>query len=562
MNSILDNLNILLSNIFSSLGYEESLGLTTLSDRPELSHFQCNGALKGAKIYKKNPTEIANKVKEELDKVDYIKEVSILGPGFINITLEKDYIVKHVNEMINNDLGIKKEVNKTIVIDYGGPNIAKPLHIGHLRAAIIGESIKRITSFLGGKTIGDVHLGDWGLQMGLVLASIKDIDNITNDELNEVYPKASAKSKTDDDFKKLAELITNKLQNKEEPFYSNWKKIKEISLKDIKHIYNILNVEFDYWYGESDSEQYIEELINILTKKELLYESDGALIVDIKKDTDKKDLPPAIIKKSDGSSLYVTTDIATILGRVKEFNPDMMWYVVDSRQSLHFEQVFRVSYKSEIVNENVSLEHLGFGTMNGTDNKPYKTRDGGVMKLIDFYNTIYEKVLTKVNESNLVTNKEEVAQNIAVATIKFGDLINYREKDYIFDLDKFLLTEGKTGSFLLYTIARINSILKQINIPEDININKIESIYEEELLLKISNISNVINNSFNLRGPNIIAEDAYNLSVLFSKFYNNINILKETNEDRKKDLINICIITKTYLELYLDLLGIKSVESM
>ncbi|MEG2597671.1 MAG: arginine--tRNA ligase, partial [Oscillospiraceae bacterium] len=422
--------------------------------------FQCNGALKGAKLYHKAPLMIAKEVVEVLQEKEIFLAVEAVGCGFINMTLTEMYLMEWADRVnMDENLGIPQtDVPETILLDYGGPNVAKPLHIGHLRSAIIGESLKRLVKATGRTAISDVHLGDWGLQMGLVIAELQErnpewkcfeddfdaacdrIPALTADRLNEIYPFASKKSKEDSDFKRKAQTITARLQKGQAGYLALWKEIIRVSVGDMKKSYQKLNVDFDFWYGESDSEKYVDELIDRLKDQKLLYKSEGALVVDVAEESDKAEIPPIIIKKTDHSNIYATTDLATIIQREKDFSPNQLWYVVDSRQSLHFTQVFRCAKKAGLVPPTTSLEHLGFGTMNGSDGKPYKTRDGGVMPLSELFEKVLDTAYERVKSSDYSDDeaKPEVAKKIAVAAIKFGDLINHRSKDYIFDMDKFL----------------------------------------------------------------------------------------------------------------------------
>lgn len=505
-------------------------------------------------------------------KDDIFHDVTVAGAGFINISVRDGFLLSYVNLVIADpDMGIPQaEIPETILLDYGGPNIAKPLHIGHLRSAVIGESLKRIVKATGRTTISDVHLGDWGLQMGLVIAELQERypkwegSQLTAAELNEIYPFASKKSKDDADFKQKAKNITAMLQKGHPGYTSLWKDIVTASISDMKKNYENLNVTFDYWYGESDAEKYVPELIEILNNKNLLFESEGAMVVDVSEQTDTFSIPPVIIKKADGSNIYATTDLATIIQRVADFQPQQIWYIVDNRQSLHFMQVFRCAKKAGLVSD-INLEHLGFGTMNGNDGKPYKTRDGGVMPLSELYDIVYRAALDKVNESefNVMLNKEATARKIAIAAIKFGDLINHRIKDYFFDIDKFLAAEGKTGSFLLYTIARINSILSKLK-AEDSKIvtTKIYSDMERELLMNIALSNEAFLSAFTERAPNYICDNAYQLASLFSKFYHNNHILSETNLEKQAYWLSLCVATKRVLLKHLDVLGIEAVEFM
>lgn len=575
-----------LSAAFESCGYSPELGAVSTSDRPDLCQFQCNGAFAGAKLYHKAPRMIASDVAAALADDADLKKLEVVGAGFINIDLTDAFILGYVKDMLaDENLGIPQaDKPETIVLDYGGPNVAKPLHIGHLRPAIIGEALKRLAKATGRKTVSDVHLGDWGMPIGLVIAELRernpewecfsenfDPENysgigITADELNEIYPFASKKSKENEEFKLKAREITSELQNGDPAYMALWREITNISVSDIKANYDMLNVGFDLWYGESNADPYVPELIERLTDKGLLHESDGAMVVDVAEDTDKVTIPPVIIKKSDNSNIYATTDLATLIQRMRDFDPDEVWYMVDARQSLHFTQVFRCAKKAGIVPENVKLEHLANGTMNGSDGKPYKTRDGGVMRLSEFYNTVYEAAYSRVSESEFSkdADREDIARKIAVATIKFGDLINHRMKDYVFELDKFMAADGKTGSFLLYTIARVNSILKKSGYEDSAAFDSAD-IYtdtERDMLLKLALTGEAFELAYRDKAPNIVCENAYQLASAFSKFYHDNHILTEQDEGKKNAWLNLCVAAKTMLEKHLDVLGIESVEMM
>ncbi len=586
MKAVTQVLNELAANAFEKCGYSSELGAVTVSDRLDLCQFQCNGAFAGAKLYKKAPFMIAEDVAKVLDENDIFEKVEVCRPGFINMTLKDEYLLKIASEIENDEnTGVEKsEKPETIVIDYGGPNVAKPLHIGHLRSAIIGESLKRLARACGHKVIGDVHLGDWGLQIGLVIAELSErhpewrcfaedfsaendsVEPLNADTLNEVYPFASAKSKQDEQFKAKAQRITYELQNRKPGYIALWKEILRVSVADLKSNYEKLNVDFDLWYGESDSDEYVDELIKVLTEKNLLRESDGAMVVDVEKPDDKAPMPPVIVKKSDNSNIYATTDLATIIQRQKDFAPDRIWYVVDKRQSLHFEQVFRCAKKAELVPESTELSLLGFGTMNGSDGKPYKTRDGGVMRLSDLIETVTNAALEKINTSAFVNGDEkvELARKIGIAAIKFGDLINHRTKDYIFDIDKFLSFEGKTGTYLLYTISRINSILAKAGVSEA-DAPKFEGIYSEserELLLKLVLTSETFKKALEDKAPNYICENAYQIAASFSSFYSANRIIDEQDAKKRSSWLSLVMLTRKVLLKHLDVLGIEPVENM
>ena len=574
-----------LSAAFAKCGYSAELGTVVTSDRPDLCQFQCNGAFAGAKLYHKAPRMIAADAAAKLEGDADLEKVEVVGAGFINITVSDEFLLGYVKQALaDENLGIPQaEKPETVVLDYGGPNVAKPLHIGHLRSAVIGEALKRLVRATGRKTISDVHLGDWGLQMGLVMAELQerhpewacfaedfDAENFAGvdldaESLNVIYPFASAKSKENDDFKQKARAVTAKLQKGDPGYTALWREIIRISVADMKKNYENLNVDFDYWYGESDAEKYVPELLDVLNEKGLLHESQGAMVVDVAEESDKITIPPVIIKKSDNSNIYATTDLATLIQREHDFKPDQIWYIVDARQGLHFTQVFRCAKKAGIVPEEVTLAHIGYGTMNGADGKPYKTREGGVMRLADFYNTVYEAALERVSASNFSkdADREDIARKITVATIKFGDLVNYCMKDYVFDMDKFMAPDGKTGSFLLYTIARINSILKKAEgAGEQFDSAAVYTDSERDLLLKISLSGEAFALAYREKAPSVICENAYQLASAFSKFYHDNHILTEEDADKKRAWLNICAAVRTVLEKHLDVLGIEPVEMM
>lgn len=574
-----------LSAAFAECGYSAELGTVVTSDRPDLCQFQCNGAFAGAKLYHKAPRMIAADAAAKLEGDADLEKVEVVGAGFINITVSDEFLLGYVKQALaDENLGIPQaEKPETVVLDYGGPNVAKPLHIGHLRSAVIGEALKRLVRATGRKTISDVHLGDWGLQMGLVMAELQerhpewacfaedfDAENFAGvdldaESLNVIYPFASAKSKENDDFKQKARAVTAKLQKGDPGYTALWREIIRISVADMKKNYENLNVDFDYWYGESDAEKYVPELLDVLNEKGLLHESQGAMVVDVAEESDKITIPPVIIKKSDNSNIYATTDLATLIQREHDFKPDQIWYIVDARQGLHFTQVFRCAKKAGLVPEEVTLAHIGYGTMNGADGKPYKTREGGVMRLADFYNTVYEAALKRVSASNFSkdADREDIARKITVATIKFGDLVNYCMKDYVFDMDKFMAPDGKTGSFLLYTIARINSILKKAEgAGEQFDSAAVYTDSERDLLLKISLSGEAFALAYREKAPSVICENAYQLASAFSKFYHDNHILTEEDADKKRAWLNICTAVRTVLEKHLDVLGIEPVEMM
>lgn len=583
MKTITQILTDTVSDAFEKCGYDRTLGTVFVSDRMDLCQFQCNGSFAAAKKYKKAPFIVADEVAAVLTQDPAFLKVEVAKPGFINMTMTDEYLVKVLTDTASDEfLGIPQTgTDKTIVIDYGGPNVAKPLHIGHLRSAIIGESLKRLARACGYKVISDVHLGDWGLQIGLVIAELEErnpdwncfrpefktgyIPELNAEMLNEIYPYASQKSKTDDRFKEKAHQATADLQNGRAGYIAVWKEILRVSIADLKKNYNKLGVDFDLWYGESDADKYVDTLIDILTSQNLLHESEGAMVVDVALESDKAPMPPVIVKKSDNSSIYATTDLATIIQRNKDFSPDKIWYVVDKRQDLHFTQVFRCARKAGLVPEETELELLGFGTMNGNDGKPYKTRDGGVMKLSDLLETVTNAASEKLNSSEFVDGSDhgEIAKRVGIAAVKFGDLINHRSKDYIFDLDKFLSFEGKTGTYLLYTITRINSILKKTDYEDDQSaVNKLYTDTERELILTILLTSDAFRHAIDEKAPNYICDNAYKLATVFSKFYHDNHIINEPDEEKKNNWLALISFTRKLLLKHLDILAIEPVENM
>ena len=570
MKLLTEILSDLFMNAFVSCGYEASLGTVVVSARPELCQFQCNGALAGAKRYKKSPMQIASEVLQAINGQDCFKAVEIAAPGFLNITLTDDFLMQYVEEIYaDRHQGVPQaEKSQTIVLDYGNPNVAKPLHVGHLRSAVIGEALKRITTAVGHRAIGDVHLGDWGLPMGLVLAELEErygnaLPTLTTELLNEIYPFASKKSKENEAFLLKARSITALLQKGDPAYRATWERMIALSVADIRTTFSRLGTTFDHWYGESSSSPYVPELLEILKSKELLTESEGAQVVEVAQEGDKNPLPPTIIIKSNGSEGYATTDVATILQRQRDFSPDAIWYVVDFRQNLHFTQVFRTARLAELVPDSTALTHLCFGTVNGTDGKPFKTRDGGVMQLSDLLDTVSQRAYEKLRlpEDTPEEEKRKTAEAIGIAAIKFGDLINHYSKDCIFDMDKFMASEGKTGVYLLYVVARINSILKK-NTCASPALNKISSASERELLLRLALSGGAFKAAFLEKAPNLLCENAYQLGVAFSRFYHENPILGEPDESKRDTRLKLCVITRTLLQKQLDVLGIPTVETM
>ena len=583
MKNILDLISETVSQGFTQAGYDASYGKVTVSNRPDLCEFQCNGAMAGAKAYHKAPIMIANEVAEKLSGNAAFSDISAVAPGFLNISLSGDFLAKYLNDMESGEkFGIELPAPKKIIVDYGGPNVAKPLHVGHLRAAIIGESIKRICRYLGNEVIGDVHLGDWGLQMGLIITELRErkpdlpyFDESFNgeypkeapftlSELEEIYPCASARSKEDDAYKEAALSATKELQTGNRGYRALWQHIMDVSVPDLKLNYEKLNVDFDWWKGESSVDSLIPGMVDDMKKNGFAYESEGALVVDIAKETDTKEIPPCMILKSDGASLYTTTDLATLLDRKQEFDPDQVIYVVDKRQDMHFVQVFRCAYKTGIVSDSVKLDFLGFGTMNGKDGKPFKTREGGVMRLETLISDIREGMLNKIME-NHETDPEEakaVSQIVALAAIKYGDLSNQATKDYVFDTDKFISFEGNTGPYILYTIVRIKSILAKYGDKLPTTIRPAENEHEKDLMLELTRFAGVITSSYEELAPHRICAFIYDVCNSFNRFYHETRILTEEDAQKKDGWIALLLLTRRILETCIDLLGFEAPEKM
>lgn len=587
MKQIIDIISNEVKAAFESLGYDQKYGEVSLSNRPDLCQYQCNGALAAAKEYRKAPFMIADEVVAKLADSKTFKDITMVRPGFININLSDEFVASYVNEMLGADkFGLEApEKVKKIVIDYGGPNVAKPLHVGHLRSAVIGESIKRINKFLGHDVIGDVHLGDWGLQMGLIIMELKKRkpelcyfdDNFTGEypeeapftisELEEIYPTANAYAKEHPEFREAAKEATNQLQKGKPGYRAIWKHIIGVSVSDLKKNYENLNVDFDLWKGESDANEYIPEVVEYLKENGYAYVSEGALVVDVKEETDTKEIPPCMILKSDGSAIYATTDIATIVEREKLFKPDEIKYVVDKRQELHFEQVFRCCKKTKIFDENKKLTFLGFGTMNGKDGKPFKTRDGGVMRLEYLISSINDAVYEKIMSNREMPEEEarEIAKTVGLAALKYGDLSNQASKDYIFDIDRFTSFEGNTGPYILYTIVRIKSIL---NKAKNQGITDVDSILapanasELALMLELVKYNGVIYSAGEENAPHRICQYIYDLANAFNRFYHENKILAEEDKARQASWIKLICGTKDVLETCIDLLGFNAPERM
>ena len=588
MKKILELITEEFEKAFEQNEYDKKLGKVVVSNRPDLCQYQCNGAMAGAKLYHKAPIMIANQVVESLQDNEMFESVEAVMPGFINIKLNSEFVAKYLNDMKEADkYGCENKAPETIVIDYGGANVAKPLHVGHLRSAVIGESVKRIERFMGNKVISDVHLGDWGLQMGLIITELEcrkpdlvyfdesytgeypEEAPFTISELEEIYPCASAKSKVDEEFKEKAHQATLKLQSGYAPYTAIWKHIMKVSVEDLKKNYGNLNVDFDLWKGESDAQPYIPGLIQDLIDKKLAYESQGALVVDISKEDDTKELPPCIVRKSDGAALYATSDLATIIQREQDYKPNHYIYVADKRQELHFTQVFRVSKKANIVDENTKMEFLGFGTMNGKDGKPFKTRDGGVMRLESLIAQINKAVYDKIMENRTVSEEEanNTAKIVGLAALKYGDLSNQASKDYIFDIDRFASFEGNTGPYILYTIVRIKSILEKYKAESgnaDVNLPVIntDNGSQMQLMLEVAKFNEIIENAAEELAPHQICSYVYDLSNAFNRFYHETKILAEEDQTKKAGYIALINLTINVLEQCIDLLGFSAPDRM
>lgn len=565
---VLDVLENIITQSASKLGYQIDKMRVIASNRPDLCDYQCDDVFKLAKLSHKSPIEIGESLVDEINKLEdkdkYFKNVEFVKPGFINMTLSDQFICESVNAMSEPNMGVKKAVNPELFfMDYGGPNVAKPLHVGHMRTAIVGESIKRIINFMGHKTIADVHLGDYGLQIGQVIYGIIhnniDYNDIDIKCLDEIYPLMSALCKSDDDIKQECASITKELQDGNLEYRKLWKKILEVSSEDIKSIYKYLDVSFDLWLGESDSYPYLPKTEEILKSQNLLKESEGALVVNISKDTDKKELPPLLFKKSNGAYLYQSTDVASIVDRIDNYHPDHILYVVDNRQALHFEQVFRTCELAGIAQYSM-FEHLGYGTVNGTDGKPYKTRNGDTPKLQSLFDSAKEILISK-KESNASMSEDDI-NKIVNAILKFADLQNSRERDYIFDISKFSDVVGKTGPYILYTYLRINKIINSLNVDESLLTNKIYNEYDRDLRLKLLDLNSVMNSSFTNRMPNYIADYVYDLCVLTNAFYQNNHIIGLDDHEKQNDWINVLKLTNKVIKEMLYLLVIDIPTSM
>lgn len=588
MKKILDIITQEVTDAFVQAGYEDRFGKVSLSNRPDLCEYQCNGAMAAAKQYKKAPFVIADEVAARLEDSKLFSMVASVKPGFLNLKLDEAYLATYLNEMQADErLGAEKvEQPETIIIDYGGPNVAKPLHVGHLRSAVIGEAVKRMGRFMGHEMIGDVHLGDWGLQMGLIITELKlrqpelvyfdeqyegeyptDAPFVIS-ELEEIYPTASKKSKEDEAYKEAAMQATYELQNGRRGYQALLGHILNVSVTDLKNNYEKLNVSFELWKGESDAQPYIPAMVEKMRADGYAYESEGALVVDVKEETDTKEIPPCIILKSDGASLYSTTDLATLVMRMEEYDPETIIYITDKRQELHFKQVFRCAKKTGIVKPETKLMHIGFGTMNGKDGKPFKTRDGGVMRLEHLLDDIQEQMYTKIRENETMGDVEaqKTARMVALSAIKYGDLSNQAAKDYVFDIERFTSFEGNTGPYILYTIVRMKSILSKYaesgKTTEGKQILPADSESAKGLMLELAKFNGVMENAFAELAPHKLCAYIYDLANAFNHFYHATRILAETDADIQGGYIRLLELTREVLETCIDVLGFSAPERM
>ncbi len=582
MEKILDIITEKMQQAFSAAGYDASFGRVTVSNRPDLCEYQCNGALAAAKQYKCAPIQIAKAVAEQLEKSDYDLCEAVM-PGFINLKLSGAFLANYLEQMrTEENFGVEKiGAGKTIVVDYGGANVAKPLHIGHLRPAIIGEALKRLYKFLGYNAIGDVHLGDWGLQMGLIIAELQEREPelpyfdegftgeypekapFTVTDLEEIYPTASAK-KADPEFSHKAHQATLELQQGRRGYRALWQHIMKVSVADLKKNYDNLDVHFEKWLGESDADPYIPAMVEDMKNRGIAVQSEGAWVIPVAEEGDKKEMPPCILVKSDGSAIYATTDLATLVQRMQDWNPEKVLYVTDKRQNLHFEQVFRAARKAGIVKPETELEHVGFGTMNGKDGKPFKTRDGGVLRLEQLIADMTDFVRTKVVENQIVAENEveETTAKIAMAALKYGDLSNQPTKDYNFDMERFAAFEGNTGPYILYTIVRIKSILSRYGAWENLPIQEPANPFAKELMIAITKLGPTLESALRASAPNLICAYIYELAGCVNKFYHETRILSEEDETLKAGYIALIGLAKNVLEQCIHILGFSAPEKM
>ncbi len=588
MKKLLELLSEEMGRAFEAAGYDASLGRVTPSNRPDLCEYQCNGAMAGAKQYRKAPIMIAKEAAEKLAGSAVFKEAEAVAPGFLNLKLSEEYLLNVVSGMAQEPkFGLElPETPKKIIIDYGGANVAKPLHVGHLRPAVIGESIKRICRYAGHEVIGDVHLGDWGLQMGLVIMGVKErqpdlvyFDEefqgeypkeapFTISELEEIYPAASAKSKEDAAYKAAAMEATYKLQSGARGYRALWRHIMNVSVADLKKNYGSLNVEFDLWKGESDVHDLIPEMVAYMKEGGHAYISEGALVVDVKEEADTREVPPCMILKSDGAALYNTTDLATIMERMRLYHPDEIIYITDKRQELYFEQIFRCARKTKLVDGDTRLKWIGNGTMNGNDGKPFKTREGGVMRLENLIRETRDEMYRKIREGREMSGEEaeNVAETVAVAALKYGDLSNQASKDYVFDIDRFTSFEGDTGPYILYTAVRIKSILnkykEQGGSLENLRLRAAGNDSEKALQMQLAQFNAMMQAAAEEKAPHRVCAYLYDLANDFNHFYHETKILSEEDRERKESMLALLMLVRDVMETCVDVLGFSVPEKM
>ncbi|SDB12934.1 arginine--tRNA ligase [Eubacterium oxidoreducens] len=588
MKYLLDLIGNEIQAAFAACGYDTTYAKATISNRPDLCEFQCNGAMPLAKSAHKAPIMIAEEIAQRLKESVLFETVEAVKPGFLNLRLNKEALSEYLSNIAKDEkLGVNApEKVKKIMIDYGGPNVAKPLHVGHLRSAIIGESVKRLGRYVGHEMIGDVHLGDWGLQMGLIITELKErkpdlvyFDEnyegeypseapFTISELEEIYPTASAKSKEDEKYKEAAMQATYELQHGRRGYQAVLAHILDVSVTDLKKNYENLKVSFDLWKGESDAQPYIADMAKKMQEDGYAYSSEGALVVDVKEETDAKEIPPCMILKSDGASLYTTTDLATLVWRQQDYQPDQVIYVVDKRQELHFVQVFRCAKKTKIVPEDMELTFLGFGTMNGKDGKPFKTREGGVMRLENLVADTNKEMYRKIVEGGKVPQEEadQTSKTVALAAIKYGDLSNQASKDYVFDVDRFTSFEGNTGPYILYTMVRIKSIMKKYQEQggkvECGNIMPAKTEAQKSLMLILARWNEVVENAFADLAPHKICAYIYEVANALNHFYHETSIMGEEDETKKAGYIRLLNLTLKVLEDGIEILGFEAPERM
>ncbi len=585
---ILDKISNILSGAFESCGYGGAYGKAGISNRPDLCQFQCNGAMAAAKKYGKAPFAIGEEVAAKLQDNGAFKTIECVKPGFINIVMSDGFIGDYVREMAESekfgcDCGHGDEL---IFLDYGGANVAKPLHVGHLRSAIIGESVKRICAYVGCKTVSDVHLGDWGLQMGLIIMELKcrrpELPYFDGDytgeypqeapftlaELEEIYPCASAKSKEDEEFKKAAQQATSLLQNGHRGYTALWRHIMNVSIPDLKKNYGNLNVSFDLWKGESDAKPYLSDMLQDMIDRGIARESQGAMVVDVAQEGDSREIPPCIVRKSDGAANYEATDLATLIEREKLYAPKAYIYFADKRQDMRYTQFFRTAQRAGIVRPETELRFIGFGTMNGSDGKPFKTRQGGVLRLEYLIKEINDAVYDKIMANRTVEEAEarETAKIVGLAALKYGDLSNQAAKDYVFDMDRFTSFEGDTGPYILYTIVRIKSILKKYEAGggslEGCVIGDPDGESGRSLMLELCRMSEIVEAAFEDSAPHKLCKFVYDISNAFNHFYHETRILGEEDENKRRGYIALLVLTRDVLTDCIGMLGMEAPERM